>query len=72
LVIFRGCRIQFPAINVPLGRFLTEFQWLVVLILDARRFPDVVHDVVIGRGVRPRRCLGSHLSYVYGIGIAPG
>src|SRR4030095_11526651 len=54
--VVRRCRIELPAVLVPLGDLALAFEFLVVLILHADRAADVVDDVLIWRGIVTPRC----------------
>src|SRR5688572_24592624 len=57
--IVRRGGIQFPPISIALGDLLLALELLVVLVFDAHRAADVVHDVLVGRWIVAARRLVS-------------
>jgi hypothetical protein len=51
LVVVRRCRVELPAVFVASGDFVGGLELLVVVVLHAERFADVVDAILIGRRV---------------------
>src|SRR6185369_2801067 len=50
-VVFRRRRVELPAVAIAFRDLVGRFQLFVVLIFDPQGTADVVHAVLIGRGV---------------------
>lgn len=55
--------------SVPLGDFVAALQLLIVLVLDAERAADVVHPILIGRGIVSARRFVAHGVRVLPLGV---
>ena len=72
-IIFRRGGIELPAVDVPLRHLIGSLQFFRVFVLNPQGLTDVIHDVLIGRGVVAAGSFVSRIVRLLPIGIdVPG